>query len=59
MSIRLFPGILAGFLLFLNDFVLIILIGGDKMNKPSVAQIVQAVIDVILAIGTSLIAIFK
>lgn len=29
------------------------------MNKPSVAQIVQAVIDVILAIGTSLIAIFK
>lgn len=29
------------------------------MNKPSVAQIVQAVIDVLLAIGTSLIAIFK
>lgn len=29
------------------------------MNKPSPAQIVQAVVDVILAIGTALIAIFK
>lgn len=58
MNTGLLLGILAGFL-FLNDFVLIIFVGGDKMNKPSVAQIVQAVIDVILAIGTSLIAIFK
>ena len=29
------------------------------MNKPAPAQIVQAVIDVLLAIGTALIAIFK
>lgn len=28
-------------------------------NKPTTAQIIQAVIDVILAIGTALIAIFK
>lgn len=29
------------------------------MNKPTTAQIIQAVIDVVLAIGTALIAIFK
>lgn len=29
------------------------------MTKPTPSQIVQAVIDVILAIGTALIAIFK
>lgn len=29
------------------------------MNKPTPAQIVQAVVDVVLAIGTALIAIFK
>lgn len=29
------------------------------MNKPTTAQIIQAVIDVMLAIGTALIAIFK
>ena len=29
------------------------------MNKPAPVQVIQAVIDVILAIGTALIAIFK
>lgn len=29
------------------------------MQKPTTAQIIQAVIDVVLAIGTALIAIFK
>lgn len=29
------------------------------MNKPAPAQIIQAVIDVLLAIGTALIAVFK
>ena len=29
------------------------------MNKPAPAQIIQAIIDVFLAIGTALIAIFK
>lgn len=29
------------------------------MTKPTSAQIIQAVIDVILAIGTALLAIFK
>lgn len=29
------------------------------MNKPTVAQVIQAVVDVVLAIGTALIAIFK
>lgn len=29
------------------------------MNKPGPSQIIQAVIDVLLAIGTALIAIFK
>lgn len=29
------------------------------MSKPTSAQIIQAVIDVILAIGTALLAIFK
>lgn len=29
------------------------------MNKPTPAQILQAVIDVVLAIGTALLAIFK
>lgn len=29
------------------------------MTKPSTPQIIQAVIDVILAIGTALLAIFK
>lgn len=29
------------------------------MTKPTTAQIIQAVIDVVLAIGTALIAIFK
>lgn len=28
-------------------------------TKPTTAQIIQAVIDVVLAIGTALIAIFK
>ena len=29
------------------------------MNKPGPSQIIQVVIDVLLAIGTALIAIFK
>lgn len=29
------------------------------MTKPTPSQIIQAVIDVVLAIGTALIAIFK
>lgn len=29
------------------------------MNKPTHSQIIQAVIDVFLAIGTALLAIFK
>ena len=29
------------------------------MTKPTAAQIIQAVVDVILAVGTALLAIFK
>lgn len=29
------------------------------MAKPTFAQVVQAVVDVVLAVGTALIAIFK
>lgn len=29
------------------------------MTKPTTSQIIQAVVDVILAIGTALLAIFK
>lgn len=29
------------------------------MTKPTIPQVIQAVVDVILAIGTALIAIFK